>query len=134
MTKTVLFTTTILIFLFGSVLLAAPRPDSPPRCSHALPDHDLVHQFRLLEGESRSTRLLPHLLNREPEEMTFYDVTRYELDLEVYTDDEFITGEVLMEFVGAVTQLDTLLFHAGTNITLYDITQDEDWTRGGRSR
>jgi aminopeptidase N len=135
MTKTVLFTTTILIFLFGSVLLAAPRPDSPPRCSHALPDHDLVHQFRLLEGESRSTRLLPHLLNREPEEMTFYDVTRYELDLEVYTDDEFITGEVLMEFVGAVTQLDTLLFHAGTNITLYDITQDEtplDFSRDGQ--
>ena len=130
-----LYTTIILVNLLGSVLLAAPGPDSPPRCSHMLPDHESVHQFYLLEGNSKSRNLLPHLFNREPQEMTFYDVTRYELDLEVYTADEFITGEVLMEFDCLVAQLDTLLFHAGTNITLNQITQDQtplDFSREGQ--
>jgi len=135
MKKVVLITAAIVVHLSGIALLAAPGPETTPRCSHLLPDHESVHRFHLLECASKSSHILPHLLNREPEEMTFYDVTCYELDLEVYTADDFITGEVLMEFDCLVSELDTLLFHAGTNITLYEVTQDEtplDFVREGQ--
>ena len=125
------------MFLFNlglSLLVAAPRADSPPPRPLQQPDHAEVHRFHLLEGSSRSALHQLERLQREPEVLTYYDVTRYELLLEVYTEDDFITGEVLMEFDCLVTQLDTLVFHAGSNLTLFEVLQDAvplDFSRDG---
>jgi len=114
--------------------LAAPRAKTPPLRPLEVPDASVAWESHRLEAESRTAVLQRERQTREPEEMTYYDVTSYNLELNIFIEDDFISGLVQMQLTSLVSQLDTLLFHAGQNLILFGLQQDAvtiDYEREG---
>lgn len=98
-----------------------------PAPLEALPDRQLVHDGRdaCIHGKSRFFGLdsvrdplqdSGRLYNRDEIDFTNYDVSYYDISIEVYQGSESLIGTTQMHFTSLVDGLDAISVHAGNNI------------------
>jgi aminopeptidase N len=93
------------------------------------PDLQTARQARdacALSKEAAARRMFDASREREERDASIdsWDALYYALDLTVMSDEDHLTGTVLMQGRSLVDGLDTLVYHAGSNLEINSITSD----------
>jgi aminopeptidase N len=101
----------------------APGASDLPLIETGPPSRAMIEHFRLNEKPQRRLGdYHDHGPLRDSRQLEFYDVTYYELELEMPTGDEGMSGVVRMHFRSLTHGLTQLELHAGDNLDLDQVT------------
>jgi aminopeptidase N len=111
----------------------------PPTPGSVLPDKDellegaryeQLHKERAVRQRFNSTPQLPAVITEtsrtEWDDITNYDVSWYHINLEIFTENNFLDGSVQMNFSSLNDGLSEVVFLAGNNVTINSVSSGED--------
>ncbi len=145
---------TVLILLAALPLMAQPATigqgeslpvlDLPQQPARELPAEETVRTGRELEGTLKQERARAELSASAGEfgeyrwgrtdPFSDYDVVYYELNLAVFQGSESLNGAVRMDLASLVDGLESITLHAGSNLMVDQVLQDQtelEFTRSG---
>lgn len=109
----------IITMVLVSTTLAAPRfnPKLDPTAREQILQ---MEKARWLQDSA------PPFSLQESRDLESYDVLYYDLDMTLFSDDDFHTGTVRMDLASLENDLTSLTLHAGTNLSITSVSDGSD--------